>query len=344
MAEIVPTLWECSMASIDLRLRASGPVYRVRFGPKADRQQAEFTNETDALLFDALVKEAGQQWPTPGRLRARGLIELAAERDLASRPSAGRVTLVDWCRRHVNDYSNATDANKAKYQRMITNHMGEWFGEMTLAAVTGRDILNWQRYMADDDTGRGLADKTIRNTRSAILAPALAAATRRDLDGNPPVLEYNPCEGVPVPNGKSVRPSVWTQDEVTAVLTAALTIDRRAYALLATLAGTAMRWSEAVAITTHAVYPDRGLIEVRQVARKNAASQWRLHHAPKTEEGFRPVAAGPAVLALLAAQDAADGALILTNSQYGLWRHETFFDGPWAKIRKRCGGQGTRGI
>lgn len=322
------------MASIDTLERATGPAYRVRWRHNGAAAAPVILKDRDqAETFRRLVDMAGQDWPTPGQLRAHGLHDLADKAARESRPALVTVTLIEYCSRYIDDHSVASKDNRAKYHRMIANHMAEFFGAMRLVDVTGRDILNWQTYMGDEESGLGLSPKSIKNTRCAILAPALNAACKRDLDGNPPMLAYNPCESVPAPKVSSKRPSVWTQEELDAVLAAAYAIDPRAWALLLTLAGTGMRWSEVVALTTHAVYRDRGLIEVRQVARKDVRSQWRLHEAAKTNNAFRMVATPGAVFDVLAAQGAADGALVLTNAEGGLWRHETFFDNQWAKVR-----------
>lgn len=328
------------MASIDIRKRAEDQVWRVRWRDNGEPQSEEFADPTEAEIFRALVNAAGQTYPGTAVLYARGLHALAVKREQLARTPVGGIRLVDWCHTYIDTASEASVREKVRYHAMVDNHIAETFGLTLLTQVTGRMIKNWQEALADDTAGPGLSAKTIKNVRCTVLAPALAAAAAPDLDGNPPLIPVNPCLAVKAPRVIDNRPEIWHQAEVNAMLAAAATVDRRAYALLATLAGTAMRWSEAVALTTHAVYPDRGVIEVRRKAIKDVGSQWRIVPAVKTRNGWRAVPAAPAVLALLAAQGAADGALVLTNDRGELWRHEAFFDCQWQKIRDMVKAQG----
>lgn len=333
------------MASIEIRHHTNGPdTYRVRWWEDGKQQRPEVDSHADAIVLCALVESLGNRWPDTTALRLRGLHELARKRDDRERTAAlVGVTLVDWCTRYVESEPRCSAATRAKYLRNIANHLAPYFGDMPLSTVTGRDIQRWQEWLMSDayayghgrgeQSKRGVKAGTVVDTRAGILSPALAAAARPDLDGNPPLLPHNPILAVPNAKGDSIRPEVWEQEELDALLDMAWNIGEPEGALLTTLAGTGARWSEVAALARPALYPSRGVVEVRRRAVRDEHARWQIIPATKTPDGWRNVSLPSVVMSLLSGRSQGPDGLLLTNSRGSMWIYESFLRGPFEKLR-----------
>jgi hypothetical protein len=331
------------MASITERLTAKGTAYRVRWARNGEWEGHTFDDPTDAEIFRALVNKCGgNRWPSAQELRARGFTALAEQREIIERrdQAATRITVVDMCRRYIDTDTETTAKGRKTYTAMLTNHIEPFFGSMTADAVTGQMIKDFQRHLVDTEAGPGVSAKTANNIRGGVLAPAFKRAAAPDLAGNPPLVPYNPCLSVkPLPVTPN-RPEVWTQHEVSCMLDIARDIDPDAWALLAVLAGTGLRWSEAVAIGPQHVYADRGVVEIRRKAHRDAAARWVLVDTTKTAAGTRTVHVAGPVMDILTDRASWGRPVVLANRRGTLWHYEAFHDNQWAKIRAKVAAEG----
>lgn len=295
------------MAAINTKLLSDGtPRYRViwREGGRTGKPQTVTLDDLrQAETFKALVDAHRNLMPPASSLRDAGFGFLLAPEPAA--PTAP--SFVHYALSYV-DLTRASADTRAGYRRLIRRDLEPYWRDtpLTVEHVTRGRLRDWQQWMtaakdAPYETalghtipGRGLAAKSVRNTRGSVVEPPLKHACRPGENGEPPLLPYNPCDdALPAPAGRSVpRRIIESSSDAELLLTCAYEFDPDSGDLIAAMLGTGMRWGEVTGLPPTAVYPEALKLEIIQVAVRNRACDPRLpalylRPEPKTPAGFR---------------------------------------------------------
>ena len=177
----------------------------------------------------------------------------------------------------------------------------------------------------------GFSPKTIKNT-AHLLSSTLRLAVREGL------LARNPVEGVKLPKQRQ-----GVDDEEGDIF---LTYDQfhrlheatpdHYKPLVALLAGTGMRWSEATALEWKHINLEAGTINVRQAWKKRKGG-WDTG-PPKTQKGKRTVNAATMALVALAEQGVGQpGDFVFRTPGGAIVRHSNFYNRIWVPSCVRAG-------
>lgn len=333
------------MASLETAQRRTGVSYRVKWRDGGRDGKPETVSFDDARLakrFQSLVTANGNRWPTPVVLRESGFGKLPQAR--SDEISDSRITLVDATVAYLTTGRTVKRANTdtvGEYVDQVDLYLRPHFASTLLVDVHRAQLSAWQDWMTDV---KGLAPKTIANIRGSLLNPVLKRAMMRGDHGEPPLRDYNPLDGLALPERRTkyVRAMLHSKTEADIFLAAALQIDPDAHDLLLTKLGVGMRWGEVAGLPPQAVTinPDtfKGTIEIVQVAvrrrgkREPGEPLWYLREYPKTPAGFRTLPVHPRVGKVLLARLQTATDLIFTNTAGKLWYSSTFHTHRWTPI------------
>ena len=260
------------MATIDNRITASGPAYRVRWtsheGGQSVRRSRQFRDPQDAAaVARALEIRASERW-TPEPL-PRWTFRDVAEQCLSFRFTVQADT-------------------RARQVRMLESGIYPHVGETEFALVRPEQLLR----ILDQLVQSGRSPKTVKNYLD-LMSLVFRFGVRRGWRPDNPC-HYLPGPGLKAQSTRFVR-TVLTPQEARLLVSCA---SESARPVLILLLGTGLRWGEASALTVADVRLDapRPLVEVRQAWKRG--SQGRQLGPPKSSNGCRqvPLAIGLAEL------------------------------------------------
>ncbi len=248
------------MATIQERDGKQGKRWRVVYRVDGKQRVDVFTDPDKAARHVALIDRYGGEM---------------ARRILDAREAAPREqrSLADHAADYVARLEGVTDGTRKDYRGMIANRLEpSILGQLPLVAVDREAVAAWVRDLPG-------STKTRRNYH-ALVSAALASAVDEGL------IPSNPARGVKIKQAEPVSSMVFLSAGEFAVLLSAVPADYRP--LIATLAGTGMRWGEATALTVGDVdldaQPPR--LRITKAWKRTGAAQTVLG-PPKTRAGIR---------------------------------------------------------
>jgi len=261
--------------------------------------------------------KAAQRWLE--EVDAIGIAD-ALERLDGPAPAPNMPTVGEWLTRFVEARSGITEGTRSDYRGYIRDDLAPAFGKIRLDALKRDHVSRW----INEQVAKGRASKTIKH-RHSLLSSALTQAVRDEL------LVRNVAQGVTIPRDDHVR------EEMVTLTTAELAFLAEFLSpywrpLVAFLAGTGLRWSEATALTVGNVVLDvaEPHVRVRQ-AWKHTDTGAMVMGPPKSRKSLRNVPLGRGLVDLLrpmvAGRDG-DEYLFVTQRDRPV-RHSSFFELHW---------------
>lgn len=300
------------MASIQPRTRSDGTTaYRVMFRVDGHLVGETFSDAQPAEDFRRLVDRVGGE----------------AARELRdARDDFRGVTLVrEWMTDHVERLTGVTDGTRRDYAAALKRHIDPTLGDYPLEALGRRHIETWVN-------GLDVAPKTLRNIH-ALLSAGLERAVREEL------IPANPAKGVrlPAPDHHRVEMVTLTGNEITQLYSAFPT---RWQPLVATMAGTGMRFGEVTALPVGACDLDNDPPTVRvQQAWKRTGKSARELGPPKTRKGRRVIPISRQLAEELRAlvEGRPADALVFTSANGSVVDHAHFYERVWKPALAKSG-------
>lgn len=236
-------------------------------------------------------------------------------------------TLAEWLAEHVRRLTGVTDRTKLDYLAIGRRTFLPTLGERPVDTITRGDVAD----LINGLERQGLSAKTISNTHGLLSAVMATAVIEQHIDANP-------CHRMRLPRSREVE----RRDErfLTHAEYARLIgqIPERWRALVVTMFGTGLRWSEVTAL------------EVRDVHVHTTPPTLRVTKAWKATPG-RPLQIGPpksaksrrtvmlprqVVDALTPLLDRPGPSLLFTAPQGGIVRHGSWRDRVWLPACRRA--------
>lgn len=284
------------------RARDGSVSWKVRFR-HAGRQTSEtFPTERAARDFARLLATVGPD----------EAVSILDHRET----SAGAVpTFGEWAREHIANLVGVEEGTRRRYLRTVERDMAD-LDHLPLDALTERTVAGWVRALER----AGASGKTVRN-KHGILSAILATAVRA---GHIPA---NVAHGTRLPRTVRDEMVFLTHDEYATLLGC---VAPRWQPLVATLAGTGLRWSEATALQVGDVSLTGGTVRVTR-AWKYTAGQGHRVGPPKSSRSRRTVQLAPETVEVLRPLVAGrrPGEWVFTNSHGGPVRSAAFHEGVW---------------
>lgn len=300
------------MASIQTRNRSDGTTaYRVMFRLSGRLVGETFDDAKAAQQFSQLVDRIGGD-------AARKL------RD-ARDDYTDAVLLKDWLKDHVARLTGVEPGTRQGYTAAIRDHINPTLGDYPIEALTRRQIETWVNELTPQ-----MAGKTLRNVQS-ILSAALERAVREE------VIPSNPAKGVRLPASDHNKTEMvtLTPNEFTQLYGA---FPEHWKPLVATMAGTGMRWGEVTALPVGACDLDADIPSLRvQQAWKHTNKSRRELGPPKTKKGRRTISLSKALANEIRplVEDRPADALVFTGIKGGVIDHAHFYERVWKPAVKR---------
>lgn len=312
------------MASIQRRVSKSGKVsFAVlwREGPPGDQKQRSRTfpvapgrkPDRHAAAFMALVEQYGPE-------RAVAIEEADKVAGLTVDQLAERY--FEW------KAGDVTPRTLTDYRRDYENWIKPRLGSRRCASIDERDV---QAFV--DDIKAHLEPKSVAD-RHMLLHSMFkfgAARTRR-------LIDYNPCTETSLPKRKKRTVKGATLAEYLALHAAAVEVEPDAADLMAFIAATGWRWSEAAALAVRNVDDDEGRPMFATVARVfRRDGEYAFHIAEgeaKSQAGLRTNKVPPSAAAIVRRRMVGKGPddLVFTNSAGRQWYQQNFLSRTWKRI------------
>jgi integrase len=268
------------MASIRPRKRSDGTTgYAVLWRHNGTQTSLTFDGLDQAEAAQRLIEATGAD---PDQVAA-----------VAAATQPGR-TVADAIRVHVAELTGISERTRADYLRDARTYIDPMLGPLPVAGLDKTACsawLNWLDRAARTARGRAVSDKTIANLHG-LLSAALAAAAGRNWR------EGNPARGLRLPErdyGDDSEMTILTHAEWALLLTEIPAYWRPLYI---TLAGTGMRWAEAVGLTVDRLDLDakHPAVRIVQSDKRGAAGTGRRLGSPKSKRSRRTVTLPPQVV------------------------------------------------
>lgn len=300
------------MASIKERPRADGSIaYRVQFRLNRALVGDTFDTLAGAEEMKRLVEAHGAQ----------------AARDILRARNSGStaVLLKDWMTTHIDRLTGVTDGTRKGYKSLARDHIEPKLGEYPLEALTRKRLEEWV-----NDLTPTMSSKTLRNVRG-LLSGALNRAVYEEL------IPANLVKGVRLPKSDHNKREMvtLTQNEVTVLVDA---FPARWQALVATMAGTGMRFGEITALPVGACDfdADPPTVRVQQAWKHTGLSEPELG-APKTTKGRRVIPLSRQLAEELRplVKDRPADALVFTSPRGERVDHAHFYERVWQPALKK---------
>ena len=360
------------MVYIQKRAERSGPIWRVRWViPETgvtDQEKFPLDEDDRAKTFASLVRLNGERYPTLAQMTAFGFEPPPGFARTAPLPTVGgfdlgqqlapvgagvpmvamgadgvpiwippqvpvvevpQTTIEEACEGFIDTLTRPNKESVRKYRERLRLHVYPSLGPRPVAAVTRGELRDWQSALEN----KGLASKTIQNTRGDVLSPMFDASCLEGEHGEPPLRRQNPLKGLALPlRVRSPREVLQDQAQVDIFLKAAYTVDPMAAELLVVKLATGMRWGEIAGLPVENVLPDQEIL-VNQVYRREG-NTWEIVPQPKTEAGFRTIPTPRAAweIAWRRSELRSPGRPVFPAPEGGFWRYSQFYDGRWKKI------------
>lgn len=334
------------MAFIKQRPRKTGITYSVRWiDADLGKEQAEnFSEEPKAVVFLALVTDAGQRWPK-GWVPRLGFPEPAE-------PPPDDTLLMEWIYRYIKRLTGIDERTRHDYRRTAERHFATVFPpELTIRTVKADDIEDWVRaeergQRNPDDPEKWsrppIGPKTIANNHGL-----LYSAIQRALEAEPPLRSTNCCSKTKLP-----RVDDAADDEMVFLEHAEYQRLRAELAAICGgdsvdladwLVGLGLRWGEITALQVQDVRLNgrRPTVTISRAWKRQEDNTFKLG-PPKTKKARRTLALTPEQVVTarrLVAGKAQDGYLFLTTLGK-VWRHSNFYYRRWQPAVKAAMAKG----
>lgn len=292
-------------ATPEPRTRADGTVaWRVRYRDDGHQHSETFATERAARDFARLVD-------TVGGAQARAILD---HRDAET--SAPTPTLREWASRHIDGLAGVEEGTRRRYRSIVTRDLHD-LADLPVDAITPDAVRAWVRRLER----AGASGKTIRN-KHALLSSTLAAAVTAGHIPN------NPAHGIRLPRTVRQEMVCLTHADYAVLLDAT---PPRWRPLVAFLAGSGLRWSEATALKVGDINADGGTVHVARAWKYTAGEGHRLG-PPKSAKSRRTVQLAPETLdALRPLLERPAGAWLFVNRDGGPVRSGAFHEA-WRQI------------
>ncbi len=250
----------------------------------------------------------------------------ATETDLARGdyrdPDAGAVTFARWARIWTDGRQGLKPSTLAAERGIVNTHLNPALGHLRLDEVRPSRV----QALVGDLAGRR-APKTIRNVHS-VLHNIMELAVRDQL------IPSNPCVGTRLPENRAREMACLTEQQLEHLIGCAPDYWRP---LIVTLAGTGLRWGEAVGLKVDRVDLLAGRLSV--VETLNEADGRFTWGTPKTPRSRRVIGLPAAVVDALVPLVAGKGSneLVFTGREGGPVRHRNFNSRVWHPVVKAAG-------
>ena len=284
-----------TVAHVERRRLKTRVSWRVRYtDPEGHEKSRSFTRKVDAEAFATSISH---------QMLAGSYVD----------PAAGRQTLQsyleEWRQAQSHHRPRTAKSTQQRFERMVYPHLGD----VPLARLRPSMIAAWQTTLL-----KTYSPVTIKGVRGQ-LAGALNDAV---LDRR---LSSNPAKGVKSPEVVAVKVVPRTVEQVLAGEAAMV---RRYRAVIPTVAGSGLRWSEVFGLTVDRVDFLRRTIRVDRQLTGRVRGGEPTFGPPKTASSDRTVPVGDEVLGALAAHlqryPAKPGELIFRTSQGGALTRTVF--------------------
>lgn len=240
-------------------------------------------------------------------------------------PHAGAVTFEDWSKLWLATRATLKTSSQEEEKSVVKNHLVPAFGKMRLDAV-GPLVIE----TLISDLTRRKAPKTVRNVHG-VLHNVMALAVREGL------IPTNPCVGTRLPPGDRRKVMACLTEQQLGQLFDS--VDPFWRPLLVLLAGTGLRWGEAVGLKVKYLDLLGGELTVRETLNPTA-SRWGT---PKTKAGRRtigiPATVVDALIPLVAGKDGDEP--VFTMPDGSLIKHRWFNYTIWQPLCKQLGIKAT---
>jgi integrase len=303
------------VASVHPKPMADGSTaWRVQYRVGGKQRTDAFRDHAEAVAHAALVQRLGGDV-------ARRILD-------AREGSRGEQTVSQMVASHIDRMTDddAHSGTRRTYRGYLINHIdGTALGALPIGTVTRDDVRQW----LDGMTG---AAKSRRNVHAL-----LSAAFQRVVDDE--ALSRNPARGLRI---KSDAPSegmvILNRGELAVLLSE---MSPRYRPLIAFLAGTGLRWSEATALLVSDVDLDAATPLVRvNKAWKRLGTSWQVG-PPKSRAGDRVVGLSPAVVSEIVPLLERRGDAYLFTTERADWiRNNTFQATHWQPALRRLNKSG----
>lgn len=307
------------MASLRERVTKRGETtFQVLFREGGKQSSETFTTEKSALKFKALID---------AKVPRSQALDI-----LGGRVAEDQMTLDELAEKYFDwKTSRVTPRTIRDYRRDYTNYWQAKLGHRPAAGITHADVQAGVDRMA-----KTLDPKSVRD-RHLVLHSIYAygaAPTRRLVPGNP-------CEHTDLPKRRHKPVKGATLAEWQAIYDEAHRSEPDAADLLLFLVATGWRWSEAAALLVRNVDDTDTVMRVvvGNVFRRDAADRQVLVESSKSEAGYRAVAVGPDVAAIIRGRLIGKGPddFVFTSSTGKPWRQSNFLGRTWKGIVDRAG-------
>lgn len=223
------------VGSLTSRKRADGSVvYRVRWSDHTGRHSRTFTDEHQAEVFMLRLE----------RDISHGLYQPPTKRTVSE-------SLDIYLERSRRDKAPGT---LRAYRQHARDYIKPYIGRVKLSNLTTPLVQQWiDRLLRETD----LTGSTIRRAAQVLSGCCREAAQMGEI-------ERNPVTGVRLPRENKVTTTVWTIEEIRAVLEALADEEPRWYGLYVLALTTGMRPGELRALMWDSVDLDHGIIHVRR--------------------------------------------------------------------------------
>lgn len=272
------------MAGIENRTAKSGPRYRVVWYEQGERQRVVFTDAAEAVRFKKSVEGAGDRWP-PGWTKPTKATPPA-------RPT--KLTFGQWADTAITRRTRANERTKNDYRRDLRLHFADLL-DKPLEDVDEGDVLDWlDAIQEEDDDGKTLAGKTIRNLHG------FASSVFKDgMSQHPPVATWNPFGGrmSEIAAVRTEEMTFLTPQEFEVVLRHV----REEYRpLISFLARTGLRYGEATALRVRDIelLAKRKTVTVTRAWKRTDTATWVIGE-PKTPRSRRTLSLSKELVELL---------------------------------------------
>lgn len=318
------------MASVQERPRADGTsTWAVLFRHGKRQSSRTFVTQAAAERFEGMVEDFGAE---------RALRYLADEE-----AAPVGLTLDELAKKWLaSKVGEVTPNIYAGYERDYEKWIKPRLGHREAAQIHETDVQSWVDWMKvhpSPTTGKPLAPKSIAD-RHAILHQIYGWGSARTRA----LVPHNPCKETDLPARVKSTPKGLRLPELHALLTAGAKVDADAADLIAFMAGTGWRISEAIALTAGAVedYDDHVYVSMERVVRRRVG----ITEGGKSHAAMRRLRVlGPAAPMLRRRMvGLAPGDLVFTFAdgrpgvkRRGPWNVNSFRDLRWPKVVKAAG-------
>ena len=300
------------MASIRPRKTKSGkPHYAVQYRHNGRQRTLTLTRERDAIKVRDLINALG---PDEALQRIHG-----AATAVGSVP-----TVTEWLTKHIDDLTGVTDRTRADYRSLAARHIAPTIGVLDLDGVTTSDIAKWANALEQK-----VSAKTIANLR-ALLSSAFGYAIEQGHRGDNPMRRLRRSRA-----GEHEKPDmVCLTPQEFGHLRSLVPESWRAF--LTVLAGTGMRFGEAVALEVGDVdlLAETPIVRVTK-ALKRIPGGFEVG-PPKSRKSRRTISLSGDLVDVLAPLVTRGRHELLFHSPEGhAVRHSNFYNRVWAPAVKK---------